>query len=174
MCDVSLLLENNIPIATREWRKVLKIFWRKTKRRQKQPLAIRTQTELKQKTVCTSGATKFVSNPQSLQVTSVNNLTLILLTWSIGWALNNASKWQMGFKSAFKGLKDEFRKETISGTFPLLCNYLLLGPFVTLGKTTVRFVISVIPHVTAPAGRILINFSIWIFFGNRSRNLKFC
>jgi hypothetical protein len=31
-------------------------------------------------------------------------LTLILLTWRIWWAPNNASKWQMGFKSAFKGL----------------------------------------------------------------------
>jgi len=31
-------------------------------------------------------------------------LTLILLTWWIGWAPNNASKWQMGFNSAFKGL----------------------------------------------------------------------
>jgi len=31
-------------------------------------------------------------------------LTLILLTWRIGWAPNNASKWQMGFNSAFKGL----------------------------------------------------------------------
>jgi hypothetical protein len=31
-------------------------------------------------------------------------LTLILLTWRIRWAPNNASKWQMGFNSAFKGL----------------------------------------------------------------------
>jgi hypothetical protein len=31
-------------------------------------------------------------------------LTLILLTWRIGCATNNASKWQMGFKLAFKGL----------------------------------------------------------------------
>jgi len=31
-------------------------------------------------------------------------LTLILLTWRIWWAPNNASKWQMGFNSAFKGL----------------------------------------------------------------------
>ena len=30
-------------------------------------------------------------------------LTLILLIWRIWWA-NNASKWQMGFNSAFKGL----------------------------------------------------------------------
>ena len=33
------------------------------------------------------------------------SLTLILLTWRIWWAPNNASKWQMGFKLAFKGLK---------------------------------------------------------------------
>ena len=31
-------------------------------------------------------------------------LTLILLTWRIGWAPNNASRWQMGFNLAFKGL----------------------------------------------------------------------
>ena len=34
----------------------------------------------------------------------VNDLTLILLTWKIRWAPNNASKWQMGFNSGFKGL----------------------------------------------------------------------
>jgi len=32
-------------------------------------------------------------------------LTLILLTWRIWWAPNNASKWQMEFNSEFKGLK---------------------------------------------------------------------
>ena len=31
-------------------------------------------------------------------------LTLILLTWRIWWAPNNANKWQMGLNSAFKGL----------------------------------------------------------------------
>ena len=30
-------------------------------------------------------------------------LTLILLTWRIWWAPNDANKWQMGFNSAFKG-----------------------------------------------------------------------
>ena len=34
----------------------------------------------------------------------VRYLTLILLTWRIWWAPNNASKWQMGIKSVFKGL----------------------------------------------------------------------
>jgi hypothetical protein len=33
-------------------------------------------------------------------------LTLILLTWRIGWAPNNASKWQMGFNLVFKGLRN--------------------------------------------------------------------
>jgi hypothetical protein len=32
-------------------------------------------------------------------------LTLILLTWSIRWNHNNASRWQMGFNSSFKRLK---------------------------------------------------------------------
>ena len=32
------------------------------------------------------------------------DLTLILLTWRIWWVPNNASRWQMGFNSAFKGL----------------------------------------------------------------------
>jgi hypothetical protein len=32
-------------------------------------------------------------------------LTLILLTWRIWWAPNNASRWQMGFNSALRGLK---------------------------------------------------------------------
>ena len=31
-------------------------------------------------------------------------LTLTLLMWRIWWAPTNASKWQMGFNSAFKGL----------------------------------------------------------------------
>ena len=35
----------------------------------------------------------------------VNNLTLILLTWRKWGAPNNASKYQMGFNSEFKGLK---------------------------------------------------------------------
>ena len=32
------------------------------------------------------------------------DLTLILLTWTIWRAPDNASKWRMGFNSAFKGL----------------------------------------------------------------------
>jgi len=31
-------------------------------------------------------------------------LTLNQLTWKIWWTPNNASRWQMGFNSAFKGL----------------------------------------------------------------------
>jgi hypothetical protein len=32
------------------------------------------------------------------------SLTLNLLTWKVWWAPNNASRWQMGFNSSFKGL----------------------------------------------------------------------
>ena len=35
----------------------------------------------------------------------VSSLTLILLKWTIWRAPTNASKWRMGFNSAFKGLK---------------------------------------------------------------------
>ena len=34
----------------------------------------------------------------------IQRLTLILLTWTIWRAPTNASKWRMGFNSAFKGL----------------------------------------------------------------------
>jgi hypothetical protein len=37
----------------------------------------------------------------------LHNLALILLTWRIWWAPNNANRWQMGFNSAFKGLKPQ-------------------------------------------------------------------
>jgi len=41
---------------------------------------------------------------KSHQICKKNSLTLILLTCRIWWAPNNASRWQMGFNSAFKGL----------------------------------------------------------------------
>jgi len=44
---------------------------------------------------------------------SVNDLTLILLTWRKWWAPNNASKQQMGFNSAFKGLMKAFTDDNI-------------------------------------------------------------
>ena len=37
----------------------------------------------------------------------VNDLTLIRLTWRKWRTPNNASKWQMGFNSAFKGLVEK-------------------------------------------------------------------
>jgi len=38
-------------------------------------------------------------------------LTLILLMWKIWWAPNNASRWQMGFNSAFEELKRSDEKK---------------------------------------------------------------
>jgi hypothetical protein len=43
------------------------------------------------------------------------SLTLNPLTWKIWWAPNNASKWQMGFNSVFKGLNIMPRKWTEKG-----------------------------------------------------------
>jgi len=51
-------------------------------------------------------------------------LTLILLTWRIWWAPNNASKWQRGFNSASKGL--------IFSNFLFCCHILGLKFFCTL------------------------------------------
>ena len=34
-------------------------------------------------------------------------LTLILLTWKIGWPPNNVSRWETGYNSAFKGLSEK-------------------------------------------------------------------
>jgi hypothetical protein len=44
-------------------------------------------------------------------------LTLILLTWRIGWAPGNASKWQMGFNLAFTGLRSLIIASSHSGYF---------------------------------------------------------
>jgi hypothetical protein len=44
----------------------------------------------------------YINDISSLRV---NDLNLILLTWKKWWTSNNASKWQMGFNSAFKGSK---------------------------------------------------------------------
>ena len=45
------------------------------------------------------------------------SLTLIVLTWRIWWAPNNASKWLMGFNLAFKGLS--------SSLYSYLCTWRL-------------------------------------------------
>ena len=74
MFDVSLFLKYILPVATRARKKSCKYFdVVKQNRGKNNPLAIRTQTHLEQKRVFTSGATNFMSNHQSLQVTSVNN-----------------------------------------------------------------------------------------------------
>ena len=43
----------------------------------------------------------------NLSLTNSTLLTLTLLTWRICWAPTSASKWQMGFNSAFKGLTSD-------------------------------------------------------------------
>jgi len=49
---------------------------------------------------------------RKISAVNAGYLNLILLMWRIWWALNNASKWQMGFNSAFK----ELNVKTLSTT----------------------------------------------------------
>jgi len=44
----------------------------------------------------------------TIQPSNTAKLTLILLPWRIWYAPNNASRWQMGFYSPFKGLNAIF------------------------------------------------------------------
>ena len=56
----------------------------------------------------------YLFSPKTFSVgVTVTELTLILLTWTIWRAPTNASKWRMGFNSAFKGLSKvhEFAKQ---------------------------------------------------------------
>jgi hypothetical protein len=50
--------------------------------------------------------TKYIFFRKSLERFLVS-VTLILLTWRIWWAPNNASRWRMGFNLVFKGLKSD-------------------------------------------------------------------
>ena len=45
-----------------------------------------------------------------ISTTHTSYLTLYLLTWRVWWAPNNASKGQMGFNLAFKGLRYKISK----------------------------------------------------------------
>ena len=67
-------------------------------------------------------------------------LTIILLTWKIWWAPNNSSSWQMGFKSAFKGL----RKLQLLRDPKRIFERLQLPPPPVLNKNTVHN--STTPH----------------------------
>ena len=57
---------------------------------------------------------------------SVSWLTLILLTWTKWWAPTNASKWRMGFNSAFKGLIYE-ENQWITVVIPMIIDIINLG-----------------------------------------------
>jgi hypothetical protein len=47
------------------------------------------------------------------RILSMRYLTLNMLTTTIVAPLSNASKWQMGFNSAFKGLRNTFQKTAV-------------------------------------------------------------
>jgi hypothetical protein len=55
-------------------------------------------------------------------------LTLTLLTRRIWWAPNNASRWQMGFNSEFKGL-NLLQNYTLNLSTHTSCGFVILLPF---------------------------------------------
>jgi len=65
----------------------------------------------------------------------VNDLILILLMWRKWWTRNNASKWQMGFNSAFKWLN----KYEIINIYMLYCETVITSPY--LGSPVCMFVV---------------------------------
>jgi len=81
----------------------------------------------------------FMKIPYNLVLTiSFGLLTLILLTWRIGWAPNYDSKWQMGFNSAFEGLINHSNAELNP-----ICHMLaLLGahPILHIGRIKVNHI----------------------------------
>jgi hypothetical protein len=62
-----------------------------------------------------------------------DSLTLILLTWRIGWAPNNASRGQIGFNLAFKGLTSSLYEGRL---LVLLTMVNLQGDFLVRGPET--------------------------------------
>ena len=64
----------------------------------------------------------------------VNDLTLILVTLRKLWTPNNASKWQMGFNSAFKGLK--CKNNDMSKLNVLMKEHVFLLPFIFYDHST--------------------------------------
>ena len=67
------------------------------------PVVFRTSYDVKRETFFILSQTFLIIKSISYD-TCILVLTLILLTWRIWWAPNNASKWQMGFKSALERL----------------------------------------------------------------------
>ena len=70
------------------------------------------------------------------------SVTLILLTWRIWWAPNNASKWQMGFNSAFNPLNAELNP--ICYLLALLEHHFLHVSRIRVKSLTLRLLMSYI------------------------------
>ena len=124
-----------------------------------------------------------------------SHLILILITWRIWWAPNNASRWQMGFNSAFKGLNSGGRLKSrtvqfydvleVRGLiFRTMQSHAVLYTFI-FGAHSQNFetwlLAASFPSVcvrpsardnSAPTGRIFMKFDIWVFFENLLRKFK--
>jgi hypothetical protein len=114
-----------------------------------------------------------------MQPCATSGLTLILLMWKIWWATNNASKWQMGFNSVFKGLTINCYRfcwwaEQVPWEPSKYCSFAyreepnrnVLSPCFSLVFKRVAGVL-ILSHVTAP---LLIHFSLDMHKANRKQH----
>ena len=106
------------------------------------------------------------------QRVSQTELTLILLTWRIWWAPNNASRWQMGFNLAFKGLSrigTMYWRKKSTDVFRMrcgLCCKIVASSNCPYYQTPAKF--SRTPgckqHIESQKDRTVANFSTVLFF----------
>ena len=96
----------------------------------------------------------------------VNDLTLILLTWRKWWTPNNASKWQMGFNSGFKGVSSCWIWQEMMIMIFFTSEYeAQLGVLIYIFIWKTRDFGSFSPHSLRQCHHLLaVSRSMWLFF----------
>ena len=103
----------------------------------------------------------------------------ILLTWRIWWAPNNASKWQMGFNSTFKGLSNLIKWQhgyCLVQHFSLVINLVtwLWGNVQHLAKKSCRPICLFSGSHQIEKRYSLVNFFFFFFLRKIEENIRLC